>query len=311
MTAKRILVAVDGSDQSLEAVRYASTALLPGSEQVVLFHVFSKISEAYYDLGDIPHYHPTAAAVKQWELQNEKAMEDFMKRATESFLNAGFQSDSVTVKIQPRQKDTAKDILAEALTGYDGVIVGRIGKSKLKDLVLGSVAFKLLGALSETPLWVIGGSPRAGKILVALDTSEGAMRSVDYVARMFAGTPSIVGLAHVARVSNIYEETYEEVFHVDKFQEQLEEARKKMDPVFKEAKDRLVKAQFDPSKVTTKFISGKASRANALAEEAKAEGYETIVLGRRGLSKVQEFFIGRVSNKVIQLAKEAAVIVVN
>jgi hypothetical protein len=35
-----------------------------------------------------------------------------------------------------------------------------------------------------------------------------------------------------------------------------------------------------------------------------------IVVGRRGLSRVEEFFMGRVSDKVLQLAKEMAVWVV-
>ena len=39
-------------------------------------------------------------------------------------------------------------------------------------------------------------------------------------------------------------------------------------------------------------------------------GYGTIVVGRRGLSKVYEFFMGRVSDKVLHLAKDMAVWIV-
>jgi hypothetical protein len=45
-------------------------------------------------------------------------------------------------------------------------------------------------------------------------------------------------------------------------------------------------------------------------EEATKGGYGTIVVGRRGVSKVYEFLMGRVSNKVIQMAKDQAVWVV-
>ena len=61
----------------------------------------------------------------------------------------------------------------------------------------------------------------------------------------------------------------------------------------------------------TKLITGVASRAGAIVEEAKKGSYGTIVVGRRGLSKVEEFFMGRVSNKVIHLAKEMAVWVIS
>jgi hypothetical protein len=40
-------------------------------------------------------------------------------------------------------------------------------------------------------------------------------------------------------------------------------------------------------------------------------GYGTIVMGRKGYSEVGEFELGRVTNKVIQLAGTMAVWVVN
>jgi nucleotide-binding universal stress UspA family protein len=46
-------------------------------------------------------------------------------------------------------------------------------------------------------------------------------------------------------------------------------------------------------------------------EEAQKNGFGTIVIGRRGLSKVRQFMMGRVSNKVLQLARDLAVWVVN
>jgi nucleotide-binding universal stress UspA family protein len=46
-------------------------------------------------------------------------------------------------------------------------------------------------------------------------------------------------------------------------------------------------------------------------EEARNSSCGTIVMGRRGLSRVEEFFMGRVSKKVLQLAKWNAVWVVS
>ncbi|MEZ4548914.1 MAG: universal stress protein [Desulfobacterales bacterium] len=41
------------------------------------------------------------------------------------------------------------------------------------------------------------------------------------------------------------------------------------------------------------------SRAGAIIREATDNGFGAIVVGRRGISKVEEFFLGRVSTKVI------------
>ena len=54
---KRILLSVDGSEQSLEAVRYVSKLFPPQKTEVVLFHVFSKVPEFFYDLGKEPQHH--------------------------------------------------------------------------------------------------------------------------------------------------------------------------------------------------------------------------------------------------------------
>ena len=82
------------------------------------------------------------------------------------------------------------------------------------------------------------------------------------------------------------------------------EARGEMGPVFDEARTRFINGGFDPNRITTKFIRGVSSRAGAIVEQAKLGGYGTIVVGRRGISKIEEFVMGRVSNKVIHLAKK-------
>ncbi|UCD80927.1 MAG: universal stress protein, partial [Desulfobacterales bacterium] len=58
------------------------------------------------------------------------------------------------------------------------------------------------------------------------------------------------------------------------------------------------------------LIVGVQSRAEAIVNEARKQNYGTIVMGRRGLSQVKSFFIGRVTNKVIYLVKDRSVWVV-
>ena len=81
--------------------------------------------------------------------------------------------------------------------------------------------------------------------------------------------------------------------------------------VYQEAMRRLEKAGVNPGLGATKTMTGVASRAKAIVDEARKGGFGTILVGRRGLSRVEEFIIGRARNKVLQLAKEKAVWVVN
>jgi nucleotide-binding universal stress UspA family protein len=81
-------------------------------------------------------------------------------------------------------------------------------------------------------------------------------------------------------------------------------------PVMKEAKARLVESGFDQDGVVTKILTKQRSRAKAIMDEAENEDIGTIMTGRRGLNKVMEFIMGRVSNKIVQMARFNAVWVV-
>jgi len=230
------------------------------------------------------------------------AIQEFMERSQQLFLDQGVPEEAVSVKIQERQTGIARDIAREALDNYDAVVVGRWGVSKLKDLVWGSIAGKLVGHLVHVSLWVVGGTPQAGKVLLAMDASEEAMRTVDYVGAMLAGTDGEVTLFHVMRGLD---------FVLPETGEILQDIEGAAEAFLEQAVGRLEKAGLRPDQISTKTVSGVASRAKAIVEEAKNGGYGTIVVGRRGLSRVAEFFMGRVSNKVMQLAREMAVLVVS
>ena len=185
---------------------------------------------------------------------------------------------------------------------YDALVVGRWGVSKVKDLVWGSVANKLVGYPTLSPVWVVGGTPYTGKILVALDASDEAIRVVDYVGSMVEGSNWKVTLFHVIR-------GFEDLS--TGAQAEFRQAEKAIANVFEQSIARLEKAGQKSDLITANTVTRVPSRAKAIVEEAKKGGYGTIVLGRRGLSRVEEFFMGRVSNKVMQLAKEMAVWVVS
>ncbi|MEZ4552253.1 MAG: universal stress protein, partial [Desulfobacterales bacterium] len=74
--------------------------------------------------------------------------------------------------------------------------------------------------------------------------------------------------------------------------------------------EKLVAAGFDADKISEKIVTGELSRAGAIIREATDNGFGAIVVGRRGISKVEEFFLGRVSTKVIHGGRNHTVWVV-
>ena len=73
---------------------------------------------------------------------------------------------------------------------------------------------------------------------------------------------------------------------------------------------RLISSGFNPKSITTKIINGKSSRGKTIADEARQYDFGTIDMGRKGRSRVRDFLIGRVTNKVIHIARDRTVWIV-
>ena len=155
-TQKKILLAIDGSDRAFETVRYVSRITPFQKMQVVLFTVFSKIPERYWDLEREPIYGQRLREIRAWETTNRMAIKRYMDEARQKLLDSGFSQGAVAVKIHERERGIARDIISESRRGYSAVVVGRKGMSKVKDLVLGSVATKLVEKIASAPILVVG-----------------------------------------------------------------------------------------------------------------------------------------------------------
>lgn len=303
MNKKQILVTVDGSEQSMEAVRYVSGFFSPKQIEVTLYHVFSKMPEESWDLNNYPGYVEAMISVQSVMAERKKEMQTFMDNARKLFTDAGFPENAVTVAMPERRVGITRDISFKAQQGYESVVIGRTGLSRIKDLVVGSTAFKLIGRVSDVPVWVVEGKPETKNVVIAIDNSRGAMHAIDFAGTMLEGLDAKVCLLNVQRVFSFFESDDDQV-HSEEVRDQMIES------ILDIGKSRLVDAGVKKENITIKICKDVYSRSATIVEEAEQFGAGTIILGRRGISRVKEFFIGRVSNKVIHLARNQAVWVV-
>ncbi|HOV86910.1 MAG TPA: universal stress protein [Syntrophobacteraceae bacterium] len=306
----KVLLLVDGSYQAYEAVNYAGSVLPASRCEVTLFHVMSKVPDAFWDLENDPVWHQKILTVRGWEKQQEHKIYDFMERSRQLLRKMGFGDDAVRVEIRERKEGIARDIVHEAGRGYDAVMMGRKGHGSLDESVLGSVASKLMGKLGERAVWVIGGKPGTEKILIAMDPSEGAMRALEHAVRTLNGSAREICLVHVVRGVAGSDKGLEEFFPEEYRRGLLEEAKEAVRGTFEKARERLVASGIPDPQISTRVITGVTSRAGAVMNLAREGDFGTIVVGRRGISKVEAFDMGRVSNKLIQMAKDRALCVV-
>jgi nucleotide-binding universal stress UspA family protein len=298
---EKILVPVDGSERSMKTIRYIAGFAPFCNMKVVLFNVFHKIPEYYWDLTNSPMMNGRAVHMASWEQQNRETIDRFMENSVAILRTAGFQAEDVEVSIRNLEKGVTRDIIAEAKNGYAAVVARRRGFTKVPGILVGSVADKLMTSLDFVPLFFVGAEPVSDKILIAMDNSESAMAAVEFVANTTGTTDFSVTLIHVVREDEIFSDDYYGADGV---------GRNTMLKVFEDARSQLAEGGYKHNNIHHKVITGAGSRAGTIARIADEEDYSTIVLGRQGVSRVRDFFLGRVSKKVIHAAHTRTVCIV-
>ncbi|MDO9633028.1 MAG: universal stress protein [Humidesulfovibrio sp.] len=145
-------------------------------------------------------------------------------------------------------------------------------------------------------------------ILISVDASDNALRAVDYAATILAATPGVrVTLLYIERAPNR-----------DKFENEkawLNQCRLDHDRVFDflaKARSVLMAAGLPEGAVSERTVlcSAEPSIAQTILDVQQEGGFGTLVVGRRGLTKGEEFLFGSVSSKLVHNAKNCAVWVV-
>ena len=293
---KKALVLLDGSQRSLMTVDYLTSVAMFREMKLVLYNVFSGIPESYWDLEKEPASYHIYHDLKAWEREKKQQIEDHMALARKRLLDAGFDASAVEIKIHNRERGIARDILEEAQHGYDTVVLRRRGMGQMEGLSMGSIASKLLSRLHHLPVQVAGRKEQNKRILIAVDGSPSAVHAVDYVAGHLGGHGYTAELFHVIRG---FGSSIPENPEFAMPPESLETAERKMREHFRELREKLLTAGFKAENVSEKISTGVHSRSGSIVKEAEMGNFSSIALGRQGHSKVQEFFMGRVSHKVV------------
>jgi nucleotide-binding universal stress UspA family protein len=146
------------------------------------------------------------------------------------------------------------------------------------------------------------------KILIAIDHSANALKAVDYVGKMMAcHADADISLLYVINEpsADMMPDAADRALYVDKMK--AETLR-----FMEEIAQRLVTHGISEKQINLRIQACKKalSIAELILHEQKSGGYGTIVIGRRGMSKREEFLFGSVSNKVVREARGCTVWVV-
>lgn len=309
MKINRVLVSVDGSHKSMAAVDYAGKIMSKENIRLTLFHVLMQRPETYLDFNMISS-REDSSMLEEWSKKSGKYVEKFMSHAVHKLTQSGFSSNSVNVVSQNLETGYARDILKKAADNFDAVVVGRYGFSNLGNHVLGSITSKLAESIHKIPLIVVGTEVDAKKILIAFDGSVNSKRAVDYVGDFADKEDCQVLLLTIVRPLNTPILSHEQFFRQGYEKDWLDANTRKMAPIMAEMRKRLVSRGFNADRISETILKETQSRAEGIFSEARTQGFGTIVAGRKGLSDVSEFVMGRVTRKILFMGSDKAVWIV-
>jgi nucleotide-binding universal stress UspA family protein len=145
------------------------------------------------------------------------------------------------------------------------------------------------------------------KILIAADASENAKRASSYVGEIIGSREGFqVEILYVIRHPD-RDLFPDEASWKAKKEQEIEQASR----ILSDLSDLLKKKGIPASSITVTAREAKGfSIAQTILGYQQKHGFGTIVVGRRGVSKAEEFLFGSVSNKIVHYARDCAVWVI-
>ncbi len=153
------------------------------------------------------------------------------------------------------------------------------------------------------------------KVLIAFDDSENAMRAAQFVAEAYKPEHEITLFSVVPDAAAVCDMNSPELTPYflaqrDTFCTMEDMKKDLLIQASQKAKDLLVEAGLDESKITIKIEAKKEGIARDIVTEARS-GYDTVVMGKRGISGIKDFLLGSISQKVLHAAKGVSVVLVD
>ncbi len=306
-----LIIPVDGSDHAEAAVRYAVRLSKATGAELHLAHAFPGSIQALMErLGTQPRHASTERMTAEaFEALRNGSARRALERARQQ-LEPGQTASEHVLDGEP----------ATAISGFTGdgpgvqVIMGRRGLGRVRELLLGSVSERVIHRLPG-PVTVVtaghdGGEANDGRpepLVVPVDSSSAACRAAAHAAFVAGCTGARVHLVHA------FPSSPQEVpllsgdlggsadvgpFAEDAFAQLGENSARE---AFDTARDAM--ADTGATDLDVVEVRQRGQPAQAVLDYLRELGPAEIIIGRRGLGRMQELLVGSVSQKLIHGAR--------
>jgi nucleotide-binding universal stress UspA family protein len=146
---KKILLAVDTSENSRRAVSYVSQ-MIGGIEgfNVIFLHVINPPEEDYF---------PSAPEHDKWLQQYRLKIESLLEKYRQILIQAGFDPKALALRIVLCHRPSIAECIIEEQhrLGCSTIVIGRQGLSRSEEILFGSVSSKLVGRAKNCTVWIV------------------------------------------------------------------------------------------------------------------------------------------------------------
>ncbi|MBW1702781.1 MAG: universal stress protein [Deltaproteobacteria bacterium] len=141
-------------------------------------------------------------------------------------------------------------------------------------------------------------------ILVPLNDSMSSRSVVDYLARLaFCPEDAHITLIHLFKKPTASEDLMGKKF--------TEEQPARFSAVLEKAKDKLIENGFNPNNIEIELVTDPyPTVAEGIIDQFKKKHFDMVIIGRKHMSKAEEFVMGDVSVKLVRALEGTAVLVV-
>ncbi|MDH4079649.1 MAG: universal stress protein [Nitrospira sp.] len=273
----RVVIGVDWSDQAFAAV--TQTFHLYHPSDVTLVHGV--------DLGILQN--PVVA-----QAGNVQGYEDFRH----AMVDAGRKAlDHAATMVPPEIKSIRKvnevanpaQLILDSADNLsaDLVVVGVRGRSRLSEMVLGSVSHRVLLHGSRPTLIVKGASRKVQRVLVAIEDRDDADRIAAWLTKHPFADPAELCVLHAVVPIGV-----DDPYDAMGTRTWWEGAERYAEELVKSTASKLMTPRYS---VSTKVATGHA--ASVIEEEAKA--VDLVVITSHGRKGISRFLLGSVSHAVV------------
>jgi nucleotide-binding universal stress UspA family protein len=282
---EKILVPVDGSHSCLHAKLLALSLAKKFNSHVTVVHV---ITHEFMHPELKAQYQLPPSILEKIDDTYLEAGKKIIRNAEQLFTEAGIDVDARLLKYEDPAETVLKLVKDEK---YSLVVIGNRADTQAEHFSLGSVTEKV-ARHAECPVLIVKKKPKLKKILAAVDGSKHADKALEYAVALAKNYSADLALLHVEEDKLIRIGGPQVVDCVGTVGECI-------------LKDASTKAQGMAFDKLLKY----GSPSETIIKVSQKAKVDLIVVGSRGLSSVQRFLLGSVSDDISMHSRASVLIV--